>query len=241
MRTSSCASSSPTSRSTGSHRPAKLDASGHRAAKNLRPVRKRVLVDEVRREWGTSIRRTCRLVEMDTSTHHYRSRRPDQAPLRARIQEICAVRVRYGYRRVHVPRRREGWPVNHKRSYRLYEELGLQLRNETPKRRVTAKLREDRSPAAKPNDVWAMELASPAFGSSTISWRPARRSGCCRWSTRSRGSHRLSTRAFRIAARTSFEPSKRSVPRSAIRRRSGSTEGRSSSPATSTCGPTHEV
>jgi len=117
-----------------------------------------VLVDEVRREWGTSIRRTCRLVEMDTSTYHYRSRRPDQAPLRARIQEICAVRVRYGYRRVHVLLRREGWLVNHKRSHRLYKELGLQLRTKTPKRRVKAKLREDRSPAAKPNDVWAMDF-----------------------------------------------------------------------------------
>lgn len=48
--------------------------------------------------------------------------------------------------------------MNHKRSYRLYKELGLQLRNKTPKRRVKAKLREDRSPAAKPNDVWAMDF-----------------------------------------------------------------------------------
>ena len=179
----------------------------------------------------TSIRRTCRLVEMDTSTYHYRSRRPDQAPLRARIQEICAVRVRYGYRRVHVPRRREGWPVNHKRSYRLNEELGLQLRNETPKRRVTAMLREDRSPAAKPNDVWAMDFVHEQLATGQK----------IRVLSVVDTFSRFSPRAFRIAARTSFEPSKRSVPRSAIRRRSGSTKGRSSSPATSTCGPTHEV
>jgi putative transposase len=40
--------------------------------------------------------------------------------------------------------RRDGWTVNAKRIYRLYKELGLQLRNKTPKRRVTAKLRNDR-------------------------------------------------------------------------------------------------
>ena len=35
--------------------------------------------------------------------------------------------------------------MNHKRTYRIYRELGLQLRNKTPKRRVKAKLREDRA------------------------------------------------------------------------------------------------
>lgn len=52
--------------------------------------------------------------------------------------------VRYGYRRVHVLLKLEGWEVNPKRTYKLYRELGLQLRNNTPKRRVKAKLREDR-------------------------------------------------------------------------------------------------
>ncbi len=36
--------------------------------------------------------------------------------------------------------------------------MGIQLRNKTPKRRVKAKLREDRSEAVGPNDVWAMDF-----------------------------------------------------------------------------------
>lgn len=43
-----------------------------------------------------------------------------------------------------------------KRTHRLYNELGLQLRNKTPKRRVKAKLREDRCAASRVNDIWAM-------------------------------------------------------------------------------------
>jgi putative transposase len=39
--------------------------------------------------------------------------------------------VRYGYRRVHVLLRREGWRINHKKTLRIYRELGLQLRNKT--------------------------------------------------------------------------------------------------------------
>lgn len=91
-----------------------------------------------------SIRRACRVLEFDTSTYHYRARRPDQAGIEARIREICATRVRYGYRRVHVLLRLEGWAINQKKTRRIYSELGLQLRNKTPKRRVKAKLREDR-------------------------------------------------------------------------------------------------
>ena len=36
--------------------------------------------------------------------------------------------------------------------------MGLQLRNKSPKRRVKAKLREDRTDAACSNDVWAMDF-----------------------------------------------------------------------------------
>ena len=83
---------------------------------------------------------------------------PTQANLKKRIKEIAETRVRYGYRRIHVLLRREGWPVNAKPVYRLYRELGLQLRNKTPKRKVKAKLREGRSDPEQRNDVWAMDF-----------------------------------------------------------------------------------
>jgi putative transposase len=124
----------------------------------LRPVRKRKLVEEMRGEWCVSIRRACRVFLCDTSTYHYKSRRPGQAELELRIKEICQTRVRYGYRRVHVLLRREGWEVNVKKTHRIYRELGLQLRNKTPKRRVKAKLREDRREATQPNETWAMDF-----------------------------------------------------------------------------------
>ena len=124
----------------------------------MRPVRKRKLVDEVRGEWDVSIRRACGVLLVDTSTYHYKSRRPGQAGLEQRIKEICQTRVRYGYRRVHVLLRREGWRINQKKTRRVYRELGLQLRNKTPKRRVKAKLRDDRQHATRPNETWAMDF-----------------------------------------------------------------------------------
>ncbi len=124
----------------------------------MKPVRRRQLVDHARSTWKVSIRRACSVLVTEPSTYHYKSRRAGQAPLCHRMKEIAATRVRYGYRRIHVLLRREGWPVNSKRVYRLYREMGLQLRNKTPKRRVKAKLRDDRRPATQSNEVWAMDF-----------------------------------------------------------------------------------
>jgi putative transposase len=109
-------------------------------------------------DWHVSIRRACRVLLFDTSSYHYRARRRGQADIEKRIREICETRVRYGYRRIHVLLRREGWLINMKRVRRIYSELGLQLRNKTPKRRVKAKLREDRVQATQPNESWAMDF-----------------------------------------------------------------------------------
>ncbi len=110
--------------------------------------------------WQVSIRRACDVLTFRRSTYHYKSRRPSQAALRKRIREIAETRVRYGYRRIHVLLAREGWQVNHKRVYRLYVEESLQIRNKRPKRKVAAKLREDRQAPVIPNHVWSMDFLS---------------------------------------------------------------------------------
>ena len=113
-------------------------------------------MDFLRTAYQVSIRRACRVLQASKSSYHYKSRKDGQAVLRKRIREIAETRVRYGYRRIHVLLQREGWRINHKRTYRLYCEEGLQMRNKTPKRRASAKLREDRRPASAPGEVWAM-------------------------------------------------------------------------------------
>lgn len=197
----------------------------------MRPGRKRELVADTCADWNVSIRRACRVLEFDTSTYHYKSRRRDQAGLEARIKDICATRVRYGYRRVHVMLTREGWDINMKRTYRIYRDLGLQLRNKTPKRRVKAKLRDDRQPAVEPNDVWAMDFVHDQLATGkkirvlTVV------------DTFSRYVPVLDPR-FSYRAEDVVRMLEQVCPRSAIQRRSGSIKARSSSPATSICGPT---
>lgn len=114
-------------------------ASGRAFKKALTPDRRRKLVDEVREVWRVSVRKVCRALRIERSLYTYKSKRGDQAALKQRIKEICETRIRFGYRRVHVLLRREGWNVNPKWVRRLYNVLGLQLRHKPPKRRVKAR------------------------------------------------------------------------------------------------------
>jgi putative transposase len=68
-----------------------------------------------RESYKISERRACRLYRVARSTVRYRSVWPNQEVLQRPIRELAGVRVRSGYRPIHVLLRREGWPVNHKR------------------------------------------------------------------------------------------------------------------------------
>jgi transposase len=95
---------------------------------------KREAVGILTAERGLGVTRACGLVGMSRSLYRYRSRRSPALELRSRIAERAAQKRRYGYRRIQVLLRREGWSVNHKRTYRLYREQGLMVRKRKRKR-----------------------------------------------------------------------------------------------------------
>jgi putative transposase len=82
-----------------------------------------------------------------------------QVALRIRIRDLSAVRIRYGYRRLHVLLKREGWTVNHKRIYRLYRQEGLSLRLKSRKKRVSTP-RPAKVQAQAPNEHWSMDFVA---------------------------------------------------------------------------------
>jgi len=60
-------------------------------------------------QYGMSERHACRLMGLARSTHRYRWRRPERdAALRARLKELAAKRMRFGYRRLTAMLAREG-------------------------------------------------------------------------------------------------------------------------------------
>lgn len=68
-------------------------------------------MDYVISHYGLTIRRARRFVKQPRSVRYYRSVKDPRQELRARMREIAHTRVRYGYHRVHVLLRREGWQL----------------------------------------------------------------------------------------------------------------------------------
>jgi putative transposase len=127
------------------------------------PSRRRSVVSYLESVYDVSERRACRATGGARTTQRYRSRRDPQTELRMRLKELATARVRYGYRRLHVLLRREGWPVNAKRVYRLYVEEGLSIRAKTPRRRRASRYRSGRPEITGPNEAWAMDFMSDAL------------------------------------------------------------------------------
>lgn len=77
--------------------------------------------------------------------------------MRRRLRELAAVRVRYGYRRLPVLLRREGWRINQKRVDRLYREEGLSIRTKHRKKRVSL------PPAKHPDERWCLDFLTDSL------------------------------------------------------------------------------
>ncbi len=86
----------------------------------------------------------------------------------AAIRRVAEQRRRWGYRRIVVKLRREGWSDNHKRIGRIYREECLQVRRRKRKRNQPGR------PGAAGNGhaglpwVWAMDFVSDTAGGRTV-------------------------------------------------------------------------
>ena len=108
--------------------------------------------------------RACRLAQVSRSTFYRKSTAPRQLELRRRIREIALARPRFGYQRIHILLRREGWQINHKRVHRLYRLEGLQVRMRVRRRK---RLSLHRGPAPAPeglNQRWSMDFVHDQLG-----------------------------------------------------------------------------
>jgi putative transposase len=74
------------------------------------------------------------------------------------LHEIAQARIRYGYRRVHIMLKREGWSGGRNLVYRLYREEGLVLRSHRPRRRKTAVNRVARHRVQGLNEAWSLDF-----------------------------------------------------------------------------------
>jgi putative transposase len=111
---------------------------------------------------GVSQRRACKVVGVHRSVARYCRSKPSDEALRERLRTLAGRHRRYGYLRLHVLLRREGFMVNHKKIYRLYREEGLAVRTRKRKRLAG----RERLPPGAPqrrNQRWSMDFVSDSL------------------------------------------------------------------------------
>lgn len=96
---------------------------------------------------------------MARASLRYQGHRDRQEGLRMRLRELAAARVRFGYRRLTVLLRRDGWCVNAKRIYRLYTEEGLTVRTKH-RTKAASRARVPQPGATAPKQRWSMDFMS---------------------------------------------------------------------------------
>ncbi|MGY4281581.1 putative transposase [Bradyrhizobium sp. LM2.7] len=121
------------------------------------PAGKRKAVAHLVDAHGMSERREShRLLRM---TMRYRTTRTDDSSLRQRMRAIAQERRRFGYRRLHVLPRREGYLIKHKKLFRLYREEKLTLRRLGRRKRAIGTRTQMLAPMM-PKDRWSLDFVS---------------------------------------------------------------------------------
>lgn len=125
-----------------------------------RPALRKPVVAYICDDYPVSERRACRILRLHRSTQRYQSHRDPELELRARMRELARNRIRFGYRRLHVLLRREGWKLGKNQAYRLYTQESLQLRSKLPRRRKMVVTRRERFEPKRTNEAWSMDFVA---------------------------------------------------------------------------------
>jgi len=113
-------------------------------------------------EHKLSERQACRLVGQHRSVQRYRSKKKEEIDLVGRIKEIAYEKRRFGYRRIHLLLKRNGFKVNHKRVYRIYLALGLKVLKRGGRKRALGS-RKVENLIIRKNQRWALDFVHDAL------------------------------------------------------------------------------
>lgn len=134
----------------------------------MTPVARRQAVRLAGEQYGLSERRACRLVSAPRATMRYRARRPADDHLRDRLIAFAAERRRWGYRRLVVLVRREGFHVNLKRIYRVYRAAGLMVRRRKKHLRTVGRAILPLVTPTQRTEWWAMDFLRDALATGRL-------------------------------------------------------------------------
>ena len=113
-------------------------------------------------EQGISERRSCRILDLSRSAYRYQAKSIDDQRIKQELQRLANSQPRWGYGKMIDYLRRQGYVWNHKRIYRVYCEMGLNMHRK-PKKRLPARAAQALVVPRQPDQTWSLDFMSDSL------------------------------------------------------------------------------
>jgi len=130
----------------------------------VKPSRRKEMEHRARGQFSTSIRVVCQIFSISETCYRYEAKLSDEnAEIADWLLRLTTTYKRWGFGLCYCYlSNTKGFPWNHKRIYRIYRELELNLRIK-PRRRIKRDKPEALSVPDQMNQVWSMDFMSDAL------------------------------------------------------------------------------
>jgi len=115
------------------------------------------MVTHMNSEHGISIRQGCRAVALSRSTYRYEGKEKQDEAIIDELNQLITDHPSIGFWQSYHRLRRAGKVWNHKRVYRVYTGLGLNIRRRA-KKRLPARVKQQLFQPEGPNEVWSLDF-----------------------------------------------------------------------------------
>jgi putative transposase len=120
------------------------------------------MVDYLVSEHGLSYRRSCKSLRLSRSVYRYQPADKKDEDVIQTLLELTERYPRYGFKKLFIKVRQMGHRWNHKKVYRVYCMLGLNIRRKG-KRRIPSREPHSLTVSFFPNQTWSADFMSDAL------------------------------------------------------------------------------
>lgn len=123
---------------------------------------RRELVVHTVKAYGMSERRACQIIGISRTTYRYREKKTDDQAIREQLQRIAERKPRWGFKKMRDYLKNQGYGWNHKRVYRVYCEMQLNIRVK-PKKRLPTREPKPLTQPSTANQSWSIDFMSDSL------------------------------------------------------------------------------
>ena len=113
-----------------------------------------------------SIRRACQMVQIPRSSFSYTRKPPNDEEVIQALTDLVSKHPSIGFWKCYHRLRLQGYEWNHKRVYRVYTQLKLNIRRRARKR-LPARVKQALFQPERPNQVWSLDFVTDSLWDGT--------------------------------------------------------------------------